>query len=200
MTRPVLPFLFLALAAGIGCSRPNLEVLHTLSPISAEGAKPTPSVSSIALEIMPVRLPESLHRPQLVMELRPGTLSLLESHRWGNGLDKDIQRILVENLSLLMASVTVVAYPYGERIKATHRLELNVDRLDGGLGGTLTLQATWLVARPQGGPALLFRRTPLQRPVQGQDAESLVTAHNLIFGDLSREIAAELKTLPQASR
>lgn len=200
MTRPVLPLLFTALAVGIGCSRPNLEVLHTLSPIPAGVAKPTPPVTNIALEVMPVRLPGALQRPQLVMELRPGTLSLLESHRWGNGLDKDIQRILVENISLLLASDTVVAYPYGERIKATHRLELNVDRLDGGLGGTLTLQATWMVARPQGGPALLLRRTTLQRPVQGQDAESLVTAHNLILGDLSREIAAELRTLAEGSR
>ncbi|MDE3246084.1 MAG: membrane integrity-associated transporter subunit PqiC, partial [Acidobacteriota bacterium] len=148
MTRPALPLLFLALAAGMGCSRPNLEVLHTLSPISAGVPKPTTSAATVALEVMPVRLPEALHRPQLVVELRPGALSLLESHRWGNGLDKDIQRVLVENLSLLLASDTVVAYPYGERIQATRRLEIIVDRMDGGLGGTLTLQATWMLARP----------------------------------------------------
>ncbi len=200
MTRPVLPLLFTALAAGIGCSRPNLEVLHTLSPISAGVAKPDPPVASIALEVMPVRLPDTLQRPQLVTEIRPGVLSLLETHRWGNGLDKDIQRVLVENLSLLMARDQVVAYPYGDRIKATHRLELNVDRLDGRPGGTLTLQATWMVTRPQGGQALLLRRTTLQRPVQGQDVEALVAAHNLILGDLSREIAAELGTLAGGRR
>ena len=200
MIRPMLPCLALALATWIGCSRPNLEVLHTLGPLSSEAAKPPPPLTPMAMEVMPVRLPETLHRPQLVVEISPGTLSLLESHRWGNGLDKDIQRILVENLSLLTGSDTVVAYPYGERIKATHRLEVNVHRLDGKPGGILVLQATWMVASPLGGQALLLRRTTLQRPVQGQDAVALVAAHNLIIGDLSREIAVELKTLVQGSQ
>ena len=200
MIRPVLPFLTLALAAGIGCARPNLEVLHTLGPIPLETAKPTPPLIPIALEVMPVRLPAALQRPQLVTEASPGVLSLLESHRWGNGLDKDIQRVLVENLSLLTGSNAMVAYPYGERIKATHRLEVDIHRLVGRPGGTLTLEATWIVAPPQGGQALLLRRTTLQRPVQGQDAEALVAAHNLIIGDLSREIARELRALTRGGQ
>ena len=200
MIRLVLPCITLALAAGIGCSRPNLEVLHTLGPISLEGAKPAPPPTSMALEVMPVRLPETLQRPQLVKEVRPGALSLLETHRWGNGLDKDIQRVLVENLSRLTGTDAVVAYPYGERIAATHRLEVDVHRLDGKPGGTLTLQATWMVARTQGGKALLLRKTTLQRPVQGQDAEALVATHSLILGDLSREIAVELSALARGGQ
>ena len=200
MTRLMLPCLILALAAGIGCSHPNLEVLHTLGPIPAEPAKTDAPTASIALEVMPVRLPDALQRPQLVTEVGPGTLSLLETHRWGNGLDKDIQRVLVENLSLLTGSNTVVAYPYGERVTATHRLEVDVHRLDGKPGGTLTLQATWMVALPQGGQALLLRKTTLQRPVQGQDADALVAAHSMILGDLSREIAVELRTLATGGR
>ena len=203
MIRPVLPFLTLALVAGIGCAKPNIEVLHTLSPISLEAAKPSPpltsaAMASMALEVMPVRLPAALQRPQLVTEASPGVLSLLEAHRWGNGLDKDIQRVLVENLTLLTGSHTVVAYPYGEKIVATHRLEVDVHRLDGKPGGTLTLQATWMVTPRRGGQALILRGATLQRPVQGQDAEALVAAHNLILGDLSRQIAVELGTLSRA--
>lgn len=197
MIRPAIPCLILALAAGIGCARPNLEVLHTLSPGPLEAGQQEAPATALALEVMPVRLPEAIQRPQLVQEAGPGALSLLESHRWGNSLDKDIQRILVENLSRLTGTETVVAFPYGERIKATHRLEVDVHRLDGKPGGALTLQATWMVAPPQGGQALLLRRTTLQRPVQGQDAAALVAAHSLIIGDLSREIAAGLRTLPQ---
>ncbi|MBL0210512.1 MAG: membrane integrity-associated transporter subunit PqiC [Holophagaceae bacterium] len=196
MIRLALPCLILALAAGIGCARPNLEVLHTLSPMPMEAGRQATPQTSLALEIMPVRLPEMLQRPQMVQEAGPGALSLMESHRWGNSLDKDIQRILVENIALLTGSGMVVAYPYGERVKATHRIEVDVHRLDGKPGGTLTLQATWMVAPPQGGPALLFKRTTLQRPVQGLDAEALLAAHSQILGDLSREIATGLRSLP----
>lgn len=195
MTRVILSCLTLALALGIGCSRPNLEVLHTLAPLSLEASTPAPSLTAISLEVMPVRLPETLQRPQLVVEVRPGVLNLLESHRWGNSLDKDFQRILVENIALLTGNETVVAYPYGERVKATHRLEVDVRRLDGKPRGTLTLQATWMVVRPQGGQALLLRRTTLQRPVPGLDADALVLAHSQIIGDLCREIALGLKGL-----
>ena len=195
MMRPVPIWIARALAAGIGCSRPNLEVLHTLSPLPSEAVQPAPPSTVLALEVMPVQVPETLQRPQLVIEVAPGTLGLLEAHRWGNGLDKDIQRVLVENLSLLLGSGAVVAYPYGDRVKAPYRLEVDVHRLDGRLGGTLTLQATWMVTLAQGGQALVFHRSTLQRPVQGQDAQALVTAHNLILGDLSRDIATVLGTL-----
>ncbi|MBL0311355.1 MAG: membrane integrity-associated transporter subunit PqiC [Holophagaceae bacterium] len=191
--------LALALSAGLACSRPNLEVLHTLAPIAPPPANSAVPLKSMALEVMPVRLPETLQRPQMVVEIGPGNLSLLETHRWGNGLDKDIQRVLVENISMLTDLDTVVAYPYGERIKATHRLEVDIHRFDGKPGGTITLQATWMLTSPQGGPALLFRRTTIQRPVQGQDAEALVAAHSLIIGDLSREIATELQTLARGA-
>ena len=185
----------LALAGGLGCAKPNMEVLHILRPMEPASATPPLPRSSLALEIMPVRLPESLQRPQLVIEISPGALKLLEAQRWGNGLDKDLQRVLNENLTLLTGSQAVVPFPYGERAKATHRLEVDVHRLDGAPGGTLTLQATWMVTRPQGGPALLLRRTTLQRPIQGPDAEAIVAAHNLILGDLSQVIAVELKGL-----
>ncbi len=200
MIRPLLPCLALALAVGIGCSRPSAEVFHTLGPMTLEAATTPSSQTSMALEVMPVRLPASLQRPQLLMETGPGVLSLLESHRWGNGLDKDMQRILVENLARMTGSPTVVAYPYGEKVVATHRLEVDVHRLGGKPGGTLTLQATWMVSPRRGGPALILRETTLQRPVQGQDAEALVGAHNLILGDLSREIAVGLGTMPRGSQ
>ena len=60
ITRPLLPSIILALTMGIGCSRPNLEVLHTLRPISEEAPIATPALPSLALEVMPVRLPETL--------------------------------------------------------------------------------------------------------------------------------------------
>ena len=186
---------FLGLIACLGCSKPNLEVLHTLRPLSPDAAKSAPSEIPLALEIMPIRLPESVQRPQLVRETGPGTMSLWEAHRWANGLDKDIQRILVENLSLLAPTSSVVPYPQGERVKAAHRLEVEVQRLAGQPNGTLTLQATWMLTPLQGGPALRFRRVTLQAPVQGPDAEAMVAAHNRVLEDLSRDIAAELGAL-----
>jgi hypothetical protein len=196
MIRPSAPLVLFLLAASTGCLKPSSSapvVLHTLSPIPAPAA--AGQGHGPALEVMPVRLPEMLQRPQLVVAQGPGTLGLSETHRWGNPLDQDIQRVLVENLALRLGGDAVVASPYGERVAARYRLELEVLSCDPGDGGGLALKALWMVTPSAGGPALVVRRTDLREPLAGPDPEALVAAHNRILGALSETIASALKAL-----
>ncbi len=180
------------LAALLGClSRSAPVVFHSLRPLSPREA----AAGASALEVWPVRLPDSLQRPQLVVASGAGAAELSENHRWGNGLDKDLQRILVENLGALLGSEAVVAYPYGDRVKAPWRLEVDVQRLEGRPGGVLALRATWMLVPAAGGPARLLRRTALDEPVSGPGLEALVAAHDRILDRLSREIAEAVRTL-----
>lgn len=189
-----------ALAAGLlllaaGClHRSEPVVLHALRPLSPprEGA-PSPAP---ALEVMPVRLPEALQRSQVVTSLGDGALSLSERHRWAHGLDRDMQRVLTENLSALLGSDAVAPFPDGERVKAAWRLEVDVQRLDGRPGGTLALRATWMLVPAKGGAALLRRRAVLDEPVGGPGLEALVAAHDRMLDRLSREIAASAPAWP----
>lgn len=197
MNRLVASFFSLALVLGFGCAKPNLEVLHTLRPLVAEGGGSAPA---LALEVMPFHLPDALLRPQLLTESEGGSLRLLENHRWANSLDRDLQRVLTENLSRLLGANAVVAFPYGDRIQAAYRLEVDVHRLAGRPGGTLALQATWMLCPLQKGPALRVKKISLDRPVAGTDAEALVAAHSALLADLSRAIAGELGNLPGANR
>lgn len=187
----------LLLAAAAGClHRSEPVVLHVLRPLSParEGAP----ASAQGVEVMPVRLPEALQRTQLVTEAGAGVLSISERHRWANGLDKDVQRVLAENLSALLGGDAVVAFPDGERVKAAWRLELDVQRLDGRPGGTLSLRATWMLVPVKGGPALLRRRVSLDEPVGGPGLEALAAAHDRVLDRLSREIAATAPSWPPA--
>ncbi len=184
-------------AASLGClTRSSPEVFHTLrslDPIEGKPASTKGSTANMAIEVMPVRLPETLQRPQLMTALGPGKLELSDTHRWGNGLDKDMQRVLVENLSSLLPSDAVVAYPYGERVKAAYRLEVDVQRCDGRPGGVLSLRANWMVTLPKGGPALMRKTATLDEPVTGLDLDALADAHSRILEKLSREIAEGMR-------
>jgi hypothetical protein len=155
--------------------------------------------SSLAVEVLPVRLPELLHRPQLVLAQGSEDLGLSETHRWADPLELGMQRVLVADLSALLGSDAVVASPYGDRVKAKYRVEVDVQRCDARGGGALSLEATWMVTKPGGGQALLFRRTALQAPLKGSDADALVAAHSQVLADLSREIAAGLKAVDAAA-
>ena len=194
MTRPMMLGTVLALSACLGCMRPSPAVVfHTLHPLRPQEGAPTPR-SSMAVEVLALRLPEVLQRPQLVTAQGPDHLGLDETHRWGNPLGQEMQRVLVENLSQLLGSDAVVASPYGERVKAAYRVEVDVQRCDA-RPGALTLQATWMVSRPSGGQALLLRKTTLEEPLKGPDPDALVEAHSQVLAALSREIASGLKTL-----
>ncbi|MFN8010517.1 MAG: PqiC family protein [Holophagaceae bacterium] len=193
--RPVRALGVLLLALTASClRRSDPVVLHVLRPLSParEGAP----AAAPALEVMPVRLPEALQRTQLVTEAGAGALAISERHRWANGLDRDVQRVLAENLAALLGSEAVVPFPDGERVKAAWRLELDVQRLDGRPGGTLMLRATWMLVPAKGGAAAVRRRVSLDEPVGGPGLESLAAAHDRILDRLSREIAATAASWP----
>ncbi len=181
------------LAASLGCLRPSPSppvVFYTLQPLTLTGAPP--ARTGLAVEVLPVRLPEVLQRPQMVVARGSGTLGLLESHRWGNPLDQDMQRVLAQDLALLLGSDTVVPSPYGDQVGAAFRVEVEVLSCDARAGAGLTLEALWLVTRAGGGPALAVRRTTLVEPLPGPDAEALATAYSHLVAALAREIAAVL--------
>jgi uncharacterized lipoprotein YmbA len=183
------------MAAGLGCLRPSPPVVyHTLQPLAQE-APPAPR-SGLAVEVLPVRLPELLQRPQMVMAKGAGTLGLSETHHWGNPLDQDMQRVLVADLGLLLGSDEVVASPYGDRVAAAYRVELDVRSCEAGPGGELTLDAVWMVTRPGSSLAILLRRSVLREPLPDPGPDALAAAHSRILAALSREIATALLKRP----
>lgn len=192
MIRPALACALLGLLLS-GCSHPSPAVVfHTLRPI--ENPEPVPTRTPLALEIMPVQLPELLQRSQLVLLDGQGVHRLSPTHRWGNTLEKDMQRVLAENLSALLGSDAIVHYPLGDQVKASHRLALEVQQCDGAPGGTLQFRATWMLTKND--RMVLLRRFNVQEPVPGGSVEDLASAHSRVMDSLSREIAKELMTLP----
>jgi hypothetical protein len=183
----------LLLAAALGCLRPSPPVVyHLLQPLRPEGA--APARSGLAVEVLPVRLPDLLQRPQMVVA-RDGALGLSETHRWGNPLDQDMQRVLVENLGLLLGSDAVVPSPRGEQVGAAYRVEVDVRGCAAGPGG-LTLEAVWMLTRPAVDRAVLVQRSVFREALPDPGPDTLAAAHSRALEALSREIAAALLRRP----
>lgn len=187
----------LALAILAGCMRPSpAVVLHTLRPLTLEEGRPAPTKPPISLEVMPVQVPELIQRPQLLNAQGPERWGLSETHHWGNPIEKDIQRVLVENLCALLGSDSIVAYPGGDHVKAPYRFSLDIQQFEAQPGGSLKLRATWMLTRISGGQALLLRKANLQEAMPDQNPDTLVAAHSRVLAALSRDIAAELRSVP----
>jgi uncharacterized lipoprotein YmbA len=72
---------------------------------------------------------------------------------------------------------------------------MEVLRMDGSLGGNVSLEAWWMVSSGDGKKILASKRSTLTEAVGGQDYRSLVGAQSRALGTLSREIAEAVKTL-----
>jgi uncharacterized lipoprotein YmbA len=169
-----------------GCRSPEVSITyHQLHPL----AEANPGAhSSLQVEVLPVRLPGMLRRRQMVL---PGP-TISDTNRWANGLDQDVQRVLVENLARLLGSEAVVAYPNGDVLNGAYRILLDVDQWDGEPAGSMAFRATWILQMAGKRDPICIRKTHLQEPLKDAGPAALVAAHDRILLNLSRELAAEL--------
>ena len=193
MIPKLLPLLGLAATLGcLGSSTSAPVVYHTLQPLQLEGA--APARSGLAVEVMPVRLPGLLQRPQMVVA-QGSALGLTEAQRWGNPLDQDMQRVLVQDLGLLLGSDAVVPYPYGDRVRAAYQVGVGILSCDA-QSGPLTLEAVWMLTRPAVDRAVLVQRSVFREALPDPGPDTLAAAHSRALEALSREIAAALLRRP----
>jgi uncharacterized lipoprotein YmbA len=112
-------------------------------------------------------------------------------------LEDDLTRVLAKNLSNLLCTKSIVLFPWRGKIPMDYRIEMEVLRLDGRLGGEVTLEAWWMVLSGDGKKMLLNKKSTFTEAAAGKDYNSFVSAQSRAVGRLSAEIAEAIKTLPK---
>jgi uncharacterized lipoprotein YmbA len=166
------------------------SVIETLqAPQAAEADQ------NIAVGVGPMELPKIIDRPQIVSRTSPNKINVDEFHRWGGSLFEDILRVITANLSILLKTDRVSAYPWEDHFKPDYRIALDVHQFDGSLGEWVQLNVTWTATGREGRKALFVRNSVIKEPVLGTDFEAYVSAKSRALATLSREMAAEIKKL-----
>jgi len=85
---------------------------YVLSPLSASEMKTEvlDDQKSVAIGLGPVTFSEYLNRPQIVVRGSGNQLQIAEFARWAEPLVENFSRVLVENLSALLSSDSIVPY------------------------------------------------------------------------------------------
>ena len=99
------------------------------------------------------------------------------------------------NLSALLQSSLVVAFPWEDYFDPDYRIYMEVQQFDGRLGQYVQLVATWTITARQAGEILLVRKSLLREPVQGEDHDTFVAAKSRLLATLSRQIAQGIKAI-----
>lgn len=177
----------------IGCSSVSPPVeYYTLAPMP-RSAPAVASQPQFTIAVRPVTLPDLLDRPQLIVRTGETTVSVSDFHRWAGTLRKDISRVLVENLNILLQDVGAAAATDDIALDPDFIVAVHVNRFDGRPEGGLVLSALWSIKHPKGKPGMAVRKSLIDEKSEAPGYEGLVAAHSRAVAALSREIAAEIR-------
>ena len=190
----VLVFSASLLFMGCATQSPPVEFYHLSSlPRPQATSELTTTDQAPKIGIGPVRFPEFLDRPQIVTRTGPNRLNVDEFHRWGSPLRVHFSRVLTENISILLGSHRVAAFPWPAYFEPTLRVIMDVQDFVAISGEGVVLKARWAIVESNRRSALSVRQSVIQKPLVTDDFEAQVAVYSDVLETLSREIAEELK-------
>jgi uncharacterized protein len=194
--------LFLALMVLIqtGCARTQQSRFYALNPISEIMiATPNLSMNGKNIGIGRVEIPSHLDRPQIVTQQGPHQIHLAEYDRWAFNLRENIKSVIAENLSNLLPDSNVYILPWRGMRPIDHQITIRIMRFDTFPGETVFLEARWVLFEEDDRQILLEQGSQIQIPLPGEEYDDIVAVQSQAFGELSREIAEVIQTLPAVS-
>lgn len=150
MMRSTLLLATMALAIS-ACSSDRTHFYTLLKP--ADAAPSLAGGAAFAIDVQHVRVPAQVDQPELVVRQGTGELALVETRQWIAPLRDEMRAALSAALSerLHAHDVADVAAPSGMPV---YRVIVDVQRLDGWLAHSVSLDAVWTVVGPTAsGPA-----------------------------------------------
>lgn len=193
----VAPVLMLA-ALCAACGSPPKERFYTLAP--APGAMPLATANANAqsrtsVAIGPVRVPDAVDRPQMVVREGPNRVEILEQQRWAGSLRSEIGRALAAGVGERLPDAQVSAADSQAARSAAYRVAIDVERFDAALNDSVSIQALWTV-RQENGTQLASGRYSASEPTGAGGYDAIAAAYARTLAGMSGVIADAVRGAP----
>jgi len=184
-----------------GCASSPPVHFYTLSAEATAGAADPAEVGTeLRIAVGPISLPEVVDRPQLVVRSGPNNVTLIDEHRWAESLKGEIPRVIAENLSRLLVTGQVWAYPQNVSGSFDYKVLVDIQRFESTPGQMAAIDALWTIQQPtKEGIVSKTGRSTVQQPIGGQGYDALVSAHSRALAAISREIAEAIRSFSPPS-
>jgi hypothetical protein len=177
-----------------GCASTAPTRFYSLNPMAAAdtASKAASADHGLAIGVGPVKIPDYLDRPHIVTRTGQNQFTLSEFDKWAGFLENDISRVIAENLSVLLSSGSVYAYPWKSYIPLKYQVEVNIIRFEGVVGGDVSLAASWSILEANEKEIILTDKASFREKTDGKDYVSLVAAKSRLLANLSRVIVESI--------
>jgi uncharacterized lipoprotein YmbA len=179
-----------------GCARESKPVqfymLNADSGVTS-ATRPPASANEPLIGLGPIRIPEYLNRPQMIVAITENQYRLSENHRWAERLDQNISLALFKALPRQLGTDRIVRYPWPQQQSIDYQVGIDILEFNVGANGQSRLIAQWFIKRKDK-PAV-DKRSVYQFPASTTDHEVMVKAQSQCLTKLGQEIAETLRRL-----
>ena len=177
-----------------GSKPPNYYILRSIQNQGPEGDTAGMEPDR-AIGLGPVKIPQYLDRPEMASRTGQSGLQFAEFDKWAEPLDRNLTRVLADNLAALLSSERVLAYPWPDSMPVRYQVTVEFIHLEKMTDNKIILEASWNVLGNGGEKLLLMRRSKLIIPVESAGFEEIASAESRAVEALSRDIAAAVGSL-----
>jgi hypothetical protein len=179
-----------------GCMRDSKPVqfymLNADSGVAGNARLPVMTNEPV-IGLGPVRIPEYLNRPQMIVAISDNQYRLSEDHRWAERLDQNISLALFKVLPRQLGTDRIVRYPWPQRQVIDYQVGIDILEFNVDASGQSRLIAQWFVKRKD--KSSIDKRSVYQFPASTTDYDVMVKAQSQCLTKLGQEISETLRQL-----
>jgi uncharacterized lipoprotein YmbA len=176
--------------------KPDPSRFFSLTPLPRTGqrAQDAAGTNALVLGIGPIKFPGYLDRQQFVTRISQNRFAVAENDRWAEPLEENFSRVLSQNLSILLQTDRIVAYPWERSQQPAYQVQVEVLRFEPNAEQLVELWARWSIIDSTK-KTISSRESYLTHPARDKSTEASVAAMSDVVGGLSKEIAADIRAL-----
>jgi len=147
----------------------------------------------ITIGIGSIEFSEYLKRPEIVSFKGNNELNVDEFNRWAEPLEKNFERVLIENLSRLIPTDRIYIFPWQEEEPNSFQVTIAVNEFGMRSDSSVVLDARWSVSKKFKRDFLMTQRSYYTDNAAGVSIEGKVTLLSELVGKFSRDLANEIR-------
>ncbi len=149
--------------------------------------------TEITIGIGSIEFSEYLKRPEIVSFKGNNELNVDQFNRWAEPLEKNFERVLIENLSRLIPTNRIYIFPWQEEEPNSFQISIVVNEFGMRSDSSLVLDARWSVSKKFKRDFLMTQRTFYTENAAGVSIEGKVALLSDLVGKFSSDIANEIR-------
>lgn len=192
MTFPIRPLGIAIVLMLSACASTAPARFYTLSTPNEPATSPAQRTSPLFVEIMPVRVPERLARPQIVVRTADaGQVRILERDRWSSHFDYELHDALASAITANLGAIDTSrsGQPAESR---SYRIAVELAQFDAVPDDHLQTRFSWSIKRSDDGKAAICQTATTQAISNGIGGvvQSMQQAVNKAAQEISASITA----------